>query len=198
MDISQLLANLDTIQNRIWTTSVTKMDYKMIREKIHRLDFELQVHETLTDTKKWLYETKRHNNRYKTRVENMVMMVHGAEEKPSERFEMLRSLEMEAFMFVSASYTVLDIKKMHQDMFGGLLEVAPKYVQTSTLPSGWMYRREFQAAVAGYAKPGSAFKRKYQDLEHQDLEHQNLEHASPSKRSCTGMSSLQNFGRQLT
>ncbi|KAI0571339.1 hypothetical protein TUN199_11440 [Pyrenophora tritici-repentis] len=79
---------------------------------------------------------------------------------------------------------------MAQDVFDCLLEVAPKYVDTITLPSGWMHRTELQTAVAGYAKPGSAFKRKYQDLEYQDLEYQDLEyqnseHARPSKRSCT-------------
>ena len=159
MDISQLLTDLDTFQGRIRTASFTKMDFKKIREKVHRLDCELQVLEALADTKNWLHETKRSNNRYRTKAEKMVMMVHGAEEKPGIRFEMLQSLEMEAFMFVSVSYTVLEIKKMAQDVFDCLLEVAPKYVDTSTLPSGWMHRTELQTAVAGYAQSGSAFKR---------------------------------------
>jgi 2-succinyl-5-enolpyruvyl-6-hydroxy-3-cyclohexene-1-carboxylate synthase len=159
MDVSQLLADLDTIKHRIWTANVTKMDFETIREKVHRLNCELQVHEALADTKNWLYETKRPNNRYRTKVEKMVMMVHGAVEKPGIRYEMLQSLDMKAFMFVSASYTVLEIKKMSQDVFDCLLEVAPKYVDTITLPSGWMHRTELQTAVAGYAKPGSAFKR---------------------------------------
>ncbi|KAI1676125.1 hypothetical protein KJE20_14291 [Pyrenophora tritici-repentis] len=111
-------------------------------------------------------------------------MVHGDKESPGARFEMLRSLEMKAFMLVSASYTVLDIRKMSQDVFDCLMEMAPKYIDTITLPSGWMHRTELRAAVAGYAKSGTAFKRTYQELEHEELEHQDLEPARTSKRPC--------------
>lgn len=159
MDISQLLADLNTFQGRMWTANATKIDCKQIRKKINRLDCELQVLEALADTKKWLCETKRCNKRCRSKAEKMVMMVHGAEERPGIRFKMLQSLDIEAFMFVSASYTVLEIKKMAQDVFDCLLEVAPKYVDMSTLPSGWMHRTELQTAVAGNAKSKSAFKR---------------------------------------
>ncbi|XP_014550438.1 hypothetical protein COCVIDRAFT_115438 [Bipolaris victoriae FI3] len=160
--MEKLLADLNTIQSCIWTVSATKTDFEAIRRKLQQLNCELQVHETLADTTRWLHETDRLNARYRTRVEKMVTMVHGDEKNPGVRFEMLRSLEMKAFMFVSASYTVLDIRKMSQDVFACLMEMAPKYIDTITLPTGWMHRTELRAAVAGYAKSGTAFKRSIQ------------------------------------
>jgi hypothetical protein len=166
MHANQLITTLSQVKERIWTTNLGNTDLEILKRLVTELSSELEVHGAFEKTTAWLCETNQGKKGYKklcaahkNRIVSIVREVHGGGPNKNDRFQALQRLGTIPFMFIAASYTVVDISKMARRTFDRLTEVTPKYISTRSLPSGWILRTEFQVAVALSAEIGGDFKR---------------------------------------
>jgi hypothetical protein len=109
-------------------------------------------------------------------IEKFLKMVYEGEKYPNaveeSRWASLRALDHETFLLIAASYNPTDVIKLNEAEFESLLTIAPRYL--SELPAKWLFRKEFQCAVAVHAELGgmAKFKRGMQVyLSNADLAH---------------------------
>jgi hypothetical protein len=166
MHANQLITILSQVKERIWTTNLGNTDLGMLKRLVTELSSELEVHGAFEKTTGWLCETNHERKgykklcaAYKNRIASTIKEVHGGGPNKNDRFQALQRLGAIPFMFIAASYTAVDIKKMARRSFDRLTEVTPKYISTRSLPPGWILRTEFQVAVAQSAEIGGDFKR---------------------------------------
>ncbi|KAF2195973.1 hypothetical protein GQ43DRAFT_436395 [Delitschia confertaspora ATCC 74209] len=153
----QLLQNLDAISKDLWKLSLNKAVFESLKEKISTLSAQIAVHHVLDNlTSQLLDEQSGSTLLIQNRLSKFIEVLYGTSDNANlttkPRWEELRSLDCESFLFVAASYTPLEISKMHRVEFQYLIVHIPEYLRTKNLPRRWMFRREVQMALAEKAE----------------------------------------------
>lgn len=194
--VNQILENLDSIEKHIRDMNFSHSELNHLKLKLSGLSSQLAVHHSLTNTERCLRESSGAKLR-QSRIEKFIKVVHGGANCPSSRDDSrwvsLRALDCGTFLLIAASYTPVDVAKMHRTEFEFLIVVAPEYL--NKLPSKWMFRKEFQWAVAAHAGLGGMpqFKRSMRALsvkrqihssttEYHELEYSNSDEQEFPKR----------------
>lgn len=153
----QLLQDLDSISQRMWDISLDSSAFEPLKKKISTLSAQIAVHHALDNTASQLLEKKGPSTLpIQSRLSKFIETLYRASENLSStnksRWQELRSIDCESFLFIAMSYTPLDISKMHRAEFEYLVQHVPKYLQNKELPVRWMFRREVQVALAEKAE----------------------------------------------
>ncbi|KND87034.1 hypothetical protein TOPH_08332, partial [Tolypocladium ophioglossoides CBS 100239] len=152
----------------IWDVSGDP-DFATLSEKVSSLHAEIAVHRALELTAQNLQKPTPLPNA-QSRLSKFIDAVYGSGDgKKEERLQKLRNFPHEGFIFVSISYTPLDITKMSRTEFECLIQTVPVYLRRRNLPQRWIFRDEIQVSLAGKAslKSAAEFRKGYYALEFQ-------------------------------
>lgn len=164
--IDQVLAQLDLVKKDISNLKLDDSEYSRLQTKFSEVSSQLAVNQSLSNTISELNKDSTPIARRQSRIEKFIKVVFGGEKRPSSgdstRWERLHVLDCEPFFLIAASYTPVDVGKMSENDFKCLLATAP--TRLNELPTGWLFRKEFQLAVAAHAHVGDMprFKRSMQ------------------------------------
>ncbi|ORY01906.1 hypothetical protein BCR34DRAFT_605762 [Clohesyomyces aquaticus] len=181
----QVSKSLDLIKEQMWIISVDDSGYSSLRTKISDLLAQVAVHRALARTVRWLQEPNETSKSHEKPL-RAFMKAYGNKDGP--RWDSLRSLGCETLLFIAASWNSAEIEKMSKDEFMSLLNMAPQYLLKKDLPSKWMFRTDFQVAMAANAKYNGivSLKRKYHEIENKDQEPQKRPRTEQEKTSMEG------------
>ena len=148
--LAKITQYLDGISDMIWDVSGDP-DFATLSEKVSSLHSEIAVHRALELTAQNLQKPTPLPNA-QSRLSKFIDAVYGsADGKKEERLPKLRSLPHEDFIFVSISYTPLDITKMSRTEFECLIQTVPVYLRRRNLPQRWIFRDDIQVSIASKA-----------------------------------------------
>ncbi|KAF2021830.1 hypothetical protein BU24DRAFT_488168 [Aaosphaeria arxii CBS 175.79] len=169
-DLESMLEQLDLIGKHMWDISLDKSSFSSLKTKISDLEAQIAVHDALQNTVRQLQESGTSTlTKPQSRVSKFLETLYGnnASATDESRWNSLRCLDCETFLFIAVSYTPMDITKMPRIGFQYLIESAPKYLSKKLLPPRWMFSRELQLGVADKADLAgiAQFKRRYHELE---------------------------------
>jgi hypothetical protein len=155
--VEWVFEELDLIAEHMWDISLDNSAFSSLKTKILKLSAQIAVHHALENTVTQLRDFGASSlTNAQSRIGKFLEALYGGSDCPNSsdesRWEKLRSLDCETFLLIAASYTPLDIAKMHRTEFDYLIENAPKYLHTQRPPPRWMFRKEFQMAVAAKAE----------------------------------------------
>ncbi|KJZ70778.1 hypothetical protein HIM_09828 [Hirsutella minnesotensis 3608] len=177
--MAKILDHLDRISDMI-PDMRADADFATLSDKVMSLYTALAVYRSLEITAQNLQNSVLPHAQ--SRLSKFMDAVYGpGDVKKEERLQKLRSFRHEDFIFVSISYTPLDITKMSRAEFDCLVETVPVYLPRRDLPARWIFRDEIQVSIASKASLRNAaeFRKGYYALEfQQDLDHD----PPPSKR----------------
>ncbi|KAK7178271.1 hypothetical protein PSPO01_15686 [Paraphaeosphaeria sporulosa] len=167
--VEQVLAQLDSVEKDISDIKLEDSDFRRLQAKFSRLSSQLAVNHSLSNTIRQLEDSNGVKLR-QTRIEKFIKVVYGgarcSSSGDSSRWASLHNLDCEAFLLIAASYTPVDVAKMSRTEFECLIAIAP--TRLNEPPEKWMFRTEFQLAVAAHAEVGDMhqFKKRYHELEY--------------------------------
>ncbi|KAK7967614.1 uncharacterized protein PG986_001891 [Apiospora aurea] len=175
MAATAVIKGLDKLGSLVWNVD---SDYDTLHEKVSVISAQIAVHKVLETTVRHL-RSDALTQTVQSRLSKFLETVHGPEEAKG-RFENLRNLDCQTFIFVAISFTPLDITKMNRTEFKYLIDNAAKFIRLKAPSQKWMFRDEIQLAIAAKASLKSTinFRKAYHHLEFQDDEDE-----PPPKRS---------------
>ncbi|KAF2182614.1 hypothetical protein K469DRAFT_586157 [Zopfia rhizophila CBS 207.26] len=153
--VEWVFGELDVIGEHMWDISLDNSAFNSLKTKISKLSAQIAVHHALENTVTQLQEFGTLTDS-QNRVGKFLEALYGDSDCPTStdesRWRKLRSLDCETFLLIATSYTPIGITKMSRTEFDYLIENAPKYLHTKPPPPRWMFRREFQIALAAKAE----------------------------------------------
>ncbi|CZT07028.1 uncharacterized protein RAG0_12619 [Rhynchosporium agropyri] len=150
----QILKGLDLISEQLWEDDLDDVALETLAKKTLKVSAQISVLQTLLSTSRGLLASE-DSPGPKTALTRLSKVYKATFVKPSgkfeERWQKLRDIDCETFLFIAISYTDLELTKLNRIEFDYLIDAAREFRTRKQLPSNWMFRRRIRVVINSVA-----------------------------------------------
>jgi hypothetical protein len=150
MTTAESLSNaLDLISKQLWDISLDNTAFPVLKQKVSKLSAQIAVHRVMEETASQLLgpTALSTSSNMQNRLGKFLDTLYGSVDKSNVRWEKLLSLDLPTLLFITISYTPLEVTKMHRTDFDYLIDCVPRYLNLKLKPR-WMFRNEIRVTLA--------------------------------------------------